>query len=262
RVMEEREKVVLELLDLLLRLEPQEDADLLHELVFVERLRHIVIRAGPVSGQALLEKGLGREHEDLRVAILGIRANAPTDLIAVDAGHHDVEKDEVRAELAKNLERLRARAHAHDAVGLREHLLENGDVRGVIIDDQNAWTTAHDLVSQVLSTGCGGRWLYFAQREPTLASRHGARFRFLLVRRRSPARARRQSELEHTTRALSRIDPHRAAMANEDLVRDRHAERVSLIEIALGIELTKRLEKPLERLWMARRLLDHDRELR
>src|SRR5690606_27055732 len=47
RVMEEREKVVLELLDLLLRLEPQEDADLLHELVFVERLRHIVIRAGP-----------------------------------------------------------------------------------------------------------------------------------------------------------------------------------------------------------------------
>jgi hypothetical protein len=59
---------------------------------------------------------LGRHHDQLGAGEFLHRPQATAQLVPVDAGHHDVQQDAVRAVAGQIRERLRARRVGHDAV--------------------------------------------------------------------------------------------------------------------------------------------------
>jgi len=120
--------------------EPQHHADARQQLLAVDRLLDVVDGAELVGGELLRLVGEARGQEDHRhEGRARIVLEAPARLEAVDAGHHDVEQDQVEVALAAELERLLA------AVGGR-HLelraaqidLDEREVLRRVVDGQNA----------------------------------------------------------------------------------------------------------------------------
>ena len=72
----------------------------------------------------------------------------PAALEAVHSRHHDVEQNDERLCVACLLDRTLGLAGYQDAVSLAtEHLHQNLDVRGRVVDDENAVCSAHFAAS-------------------------------------------------------------------------------------------------------------------
>src|SRR5258708_7184541 len=81
----------------------QERLDARDELVVVEGLAHVVVRADAQADDAIRRIALRGDEEDRHVRLL---AELEAQADAVDAGHHHVEAYEVGAEAVEDLEGL------------------------------------------------------------------------------------------------------------------------------------------------------------
>ena len=78
-------------------LDPQRGTRRAQQLALVERLGQEVVGAGLDRALDLLLVAAGGDHHDRQEGRRGRLADPPAHLVAVDAGHHDVEQDEVGA---------------------------------------------------------------------------------------------------------------------------------------------------------------------
>ena len=81
----------------------EERLDACDQLVVVERLAHVVVRADAQADDAVGRLALRGDEQDRDVGLL---AELETQADAVDARHHDVEAHEVGMEGIEDLERL------------------------------------------------------------------------------------------------------------------------------------------------------------
>jgi hypothetical protein len=121
---------------------PQVRAHARQQLLDRERLDQVVVGAGVEAGHLVVDRVLGRQDDDRRVARL---ADAPRDLEAVQHGQHEVEHDEVGVEFAELRE-------AGDAVvgddglvalGLQLEVDELGDLL-LVLDDEDQGFAFHE----------------------------------------------------------------------------------------------------------------------
>ncbi len=109
---------------------PQHRADSREQLVVDERLRHVVVAAAVERAHAIDRIGVGLAHQDQRdVAVPGAAglalAQASAELEACGVRERGAHEDEIRPRALGELERLAARACAHDLESiLREMTLE------------------------------------------------------------------------------------------------------------------------------------------
>ena len=103
----------------------------------VERLRDEVVGAG-LDRLRLLLADARRDHDHRQHRGLLARAEPAADGIAVQAGHHHVEQDQVGLVRLDELERGEAVARGdHVVPARREHRLEQADVLGHVVDDED-----------------------------------------------------------------------------------------------------------------------------
>jgi hypothetical protein len=131
---------------------PKAGPDARDELLGLERLDHVVVRAGLQAHDDVDGVGLGGEHDDRDA---GLGADRAADVDAVGAGQHQVEQHEVRLVLAEHGERLVAVGAQGRLVALAaqddaEHLGQGG----VVVDDQHA---ALHAVTHPRSPSCARR---------------------------------------------------------------------------------------------------------
>ncbi len=70
---------------------------------------------------------------------VGVLFEPPARFVSVDARHHDVEQDEQRADAARHFEgTLAAAGHEQPIAPAVERVAQDVEVRGVIIDQQDA----------------------------------------------------------------------------------------------------------------------------
>ena len=120
--------------------EPREQAlDPGQQLRRVERLDEVVVGSGAQAADLLLDLPLGGEHDDRDVAgaaLLG--PDLGRDLVAVELGQHDVEKDQVGRLGTPQAESLRAIGRDDDVVALLlERVLQESLYVRVVIDDED-----------------------------------------------------------------------------------------------------------------------------
>jgi len=105
----------------------------------VERLEDEVVGPRFQRGQLLLV-ARRRDHDDGQRRRPGVRAQLATDFVTIDAGHHDVEQDEVHALPCHDFERfLAGRRYEHAILLRRKHGLEEAHVLGGVIDDEDVF---------------------------------------------------------------------------------------------------------------------------
>ena len=107
------------------------------QLGLIERLGHEVV--GPGFDRPDLLLGVARrDHHDGQVRRGRVLADPPAHLVAVHAGHHDVEQDDVRPLLAQHRQRLLAgRRRQHPVPARAQHGVEQPDVRRLVVDDED-----------------------------------------------------------------------------------------------------------------------------
>jgi hypothetical protein len=105
------------------------------ELFGVYRFAEIVVGARLKSLEALIEGVVAGEHEDWHMRERRPTAELAADLVAINAGHEDIEEDEVGRGLLDLSERLGPTARRHHVIARREqdpaHI---GEAEGVVID--------------------------------------------------------------------------------------------------------------------------------
>ena len=124
----------------------QQRRDTHAELGFVDRLGDKVVRAGFDGVQPVFARLEARHEDDGHVVAHRILADAPADVEAVESGHHDIQQDEIDAELQLG-EPFDAVARGFDLVSqsLHEHLRDSAD-SVVIVDHEDALASDADSV--------------------------------------------------------------------------------------------------------------------
>ena len=117
----------------------EEVPDAQHDLEAVEGLRQEILGAGLEGALLRLAGRVGREDEDRLEDVFG-NLQLLDDGDPIQVRHHQVEQDQVGLELAGQGEDLpRIRGALDLAVAsLRQHALEEPDVRGLIVDDEDS----------------------------------------------------------------------------------------------------------------------------
>ena len=145
-VLEGRPEALLGLAQLgVLLLQLEQHRHLRAQHVGVDRLDDVVHRPGRVAARDQLVVGVGGGEEDHRHVLV---AAPPLDqldgLEAVEAGHAHVHHDHREVVVEQALERLLARAGAHQAMAeRRQHDLEREQVLGLVVDQQDVRRGAH-----------------------------------------------------------------------------------------------------------------------
>src|SRR5207244_2204536 len=107
-----------------------------YQLVEVERLDHVVVRAGLEPGDAILHLVPSREDADRRLDVA--LAQPRGDGHAGEVGHHDVEHYHLRAQLLDELQRAPAAiGHLHREALEAQRALEGYADLLVVIHDEN-----------------------------------------------------------------------------------------------------------------------------
>src|SRR5262249_34865381 len=115
----------------------QQRPDAGEQLVEVERLDHVVVRAGVEPGDAVLDRVARGQHQDRYVG--GAGAQPTADLDAVEPGQHHVEHDQVGQPIARRGERVRSVLGGLDLVALEaEPPSEHRQDPRVVVDDEQA----------------------------------------------------------------------------------------------------------------------------
>jgi hypothetical protein len=78
------------------------------KLLGEERLGQVVVRSGLETGELVLQLVQRGDHQDRDLGGRGVGFDPAADLVAVDAGKPDVEKDDVGPDVLRHLERLRS----------------------------------------------------------------------------------------------------------------------------------------------------------
>ena len=115
----------------------QEAIDAREQLARVEGLVEVVVRARGQPDDRVLAAGLGGEQQHRDRVGLGIRAQAPRQLDAIEARHHHVAHDHVGQELARQPPRARAVPRLRHLVLRLEQLLEPVADVVVVVHDQH-----------------------------------------------------------------------------------------------------------------------------
>ena len=104
-----------------------------------DRLGDVIDRTGFQATLLVLDAAHGGDENDRNAPAVGVRLEAPADFQAAQAGHHDVEQDEVgRLVGIDDLERLLARRGDADSIVVTQHFAEQIDVFRAVVDDQDA----------------------------------------------------------------------------------------------------------------------------
>ncbi len=127
---------------------PQPGADACQQLVELERLRHVVVRAGVEPRDGVERAAACREHDDGHRRTLS--AQVGQDLEAVHGGKSDVQQHEVDVSFEGAVEGLLAVLHDHSGVAgrLQAAAHEGGDAR-FVLDDEYA---SHPVASRCRTT--------------------------------------------------------------------------------------------------------------
>jgi hypothetical protein len=129
-------------------LEPRQRAHARDQRQFRDRLGKKIVGAGFEPAHLvgrLIERG---DHDHRNVVGGRIALEPPAHFEAVHVGHHDVEQDEIAFGALADQERVLA-AHRRDHVEIlrRQPRFQELDVRGHIVDDQNA--RGHELYLRI-----------------------------------------------------------------------------------------------------------------
>src|SRR2546427_2468077 len=125
------------------RLAPAHDCpDPCDELPRRERLRHVVVGAELESENLVPFLDPARDHDHGDSGEIRVLLEAPADLPAVQLGHHDVEQDHVRTDLARQPQSVGAVRRQDDIVALLGEVVadELGDVVLVLHQQHSSWT--------------------------------------------------------------------------------------------------------------------------
>ena len=102
-----------------------------------------------------LRPGGDQDHRHEREG--GIRLEPPTDLEAVELGHHHVEEDQVRVFLAGKRERFLPVRRRQDLVAVDgEASLEDVDVGGIVVGDEDPRGRSHSRCSRIFASRARG----------------------------------------------------------------------------------------------------------
>ena len=115
-----------------------------HELDRIEGLGHVLV--GPLGQTSDQGVGLGEGgHHDDGDEVGGLAVfEAPADLVPVHAGHHDVEKDEIRLLVLEDFEGLCSVGRLDDLVAIPGESGPQGlDIGRVIVDDEDLGHVCH-----------------------------------------------------------------------------------------------------------------------
>ncbi len=125
-------------------LEAHQGAQPRHQHDVIERLVHEVVGAGLKTGQAIVAAVERGQQDNRNMTRVGVLLELPADLVAIDAGHHDVEQDNVglrRNSLGNGAAAVRSADHLI-VIGF-ELGLEQAHIGGDVVDDQDA--RGHDV---------------------------------------------------------------------------------------------------------------------
>ena len=115
----------------------QERLDARHQFADTEGLRDVIVGPDLEPDDLVEVLTLGGEHEDRGLA--SASAQLPTDVVAAEAGQHDIEEDEIRILPCAEVDREVAAGAREDLEAFpgKDLAEAEGDV-GVILDDQDA----------------------------------------------------------------------------------------------------------------------------
>ena len=123
---------------------PQDGAHPDDELLHAEGLGHVVVAAQGEAPQLVVEGVARREEQHGQPPADAVPAHALEDVEPAQVGEHDVEDDEVGAELGHRLEGVAAQVRHLDlhALVAQGHGQQVGDA-GLVVDDQDAGGLGH-----------------------------------------------------------------------------------------------------------------------
>ena len=125
-VAEKSQQPAPELVHLFHGFQPKEDAHLGAEFVGRERLHDVIVGAGLESADALFDLRVPGHENHLEVPEGPFRAQHPAQVVPVDDGHHDIEKNESRLQPLGDVQcRLRV-GQRRDVVLVPEKLFDDG----------------------------------------------------------------------------------------------------------------------------------------
>ena len=141
------------------RVTTQEGANPRSQLVECERLHQVVVGTHVEAANALLDGVSGRQHQDPGCNTLGwVLAERAADLEAVEAGHCDVETDQVVRGPRGLCEGLIAVQGRVDCVSVAAQAAGDGvDQVGLVVDEQNAHDMTVPRRAQWARSGGGSR---------------------------------------------------------------------------------------------------------
>ena len=121
---------------------PQDCLDPEDQLLNRKRFRYIVVSAEFQALDNLLIGGLGGQHYDGLIAVLG--ANPVANLIAVHPGQHDVEQDQIELARQRLFEALRARGRTIGCVAMEHEHIDEARAYGLfVLHYQYAYLSFH-----------------------------------------------------------------------------------------------------------------------
>lgn len=113
---------------------------------FLEGLGDVIDRAQRQSADLVLGIGKRGDEDDRDRGQPGIGLERSKRLVAVHAGHHDIEQDQIRRRGSGQLERLRAAGGGRDRVSrIDDHPAQNADVVRNVIDNQYSHRKSRSL---------------------------------------------------------------------------------------------------------------------
>ena len=103
----------------------------------LERLGDVGIGTGLEAGGLVFFAGLGGEHDNGQLAVVGRLFDGACELYAVDEGHHDVGDDDVEVAVVDDVEGLLSVAGGIDGVAVGEVVAHEGEQFAVVLDDEH-----------------------------------------------------------------------------------------------------------------------------
>ena len=122
---------------------PHDDLDARQQLARIEGLGQIVVRPHLEPERLVGDGGQRSGHQDRGRGKRGVLLHALDHLVPVDAGHHDVEQQDVdgaavRPRATKHLQRVLAGARVQDLTAAElQHLANEADHVRIVVGDQN-----------------------------------------------------------------------------------------------------------------------------
>ena len=115
------------------------------QFVRIERFDEVIVGTCRIGPHLLGPRRSSRDHDHLDCPPARARADAAAGLVAVDAGHHDVEHDQVGGETRQHGQGLFAAAGLGQAIVVLQQATEHSPHHYVVVNDQDFFGTAvHD----------------------------------------------------------------------------------------------------------------------